>query len=101
MLRRLLDRVGVLARFRVLSFSDEVSVRKPAAEIFRDTLARAGVRPAGAVHLGDDPVSDIAGARAAGMRAIHYAPDGRAPTQEADAVLRHFGNLSTVLERLA
>lgn len=99
-LRQLLARAGVLERFTVLSFSDEVGARKPARAIFLRTLTEAGVPAEGAVHLGDDPVSDVTGARAVGMRAIHYAPDRRPAAEPADAVLRHFDELPAVLARL-
>jgi putative hydrolase of the HAD superfamily len=101
MLRRLLERAGVLDAFRVLSFSDEVGARKPAAEIFHRTLAAAGCDPAAGVHVGDDPDADVAGARAAGMRAIHYVADGRAPSERASAVLHRFADLPALLDRLA
>jgi putative hydrolase of the HAD superfamily len=96
-LRELLAGIGVLAAFRVLSFSDEVGRRKPDAEIFRRTLAEAGCAPGEAVHVGDDPVNDVGGARAVGMRALHYVPDGRPGAEAADAVVRHLGDLPALL----
>lgn len=99
-LRRLLARADVLPCFAVLSFSDEAGVRKPARAIFERTLGQARIPAEGAVHLGDDPVSDVAGARALGMRAIHYAPDRRPVAEPTDAVLRHFDELPAVLARL-
>jgi putative hydrolase of the HAD superfamily len=99
-LRQLLARAGVLDAFAVLSFSDERGVRKPAPAIFQRTLAEAGREPASAVHVGDDPVTDVAGARAVGMRALHYVPDGRPGAEAADAVVRHLGHLPAVVERL-
>jgi len=99
-LRRLLDRAGVLAAFRVCSFSDEVGARKPAAEIFRRTLAAAGCPPEAAVHIGDDPVNDVAGACAVRMRALHYLPDGRDPADGAHGVVRDFAELPAILARL-
>ncbi len=85
--------------FHVLSFSDEVGFRKPDARIFRRTPEEAGCEPAVAVHVGDDPVNDVTGARAVGMRALHYVPDGR-PTGAADGVVRHLGDLPDLLARL-
>ena len=99
-LRRLLVGAGVLDAFRVLSFSDEVGLRKPDAGIFRRTLAEAGCAPEAALHVGDDPVSDVAGARGAGLRAVHYVDDGRPPSAEADAAVWHLGELPAVLARL-
>jgi HAD superfamily hydrolase (TIGR01509 family) len=99
-LRRLLAGAGVLDAFHVLTFSDEVGARKPAGEIFHRTLAGAGCVSGAAVHVGDDPVNDVAGARAAGMRAVHYVPDGRPAAEDADAAARHFGELPALLDRL-
>jgi putative hydrolase of the HAD superfamily len=99
-LRRLLERAGVLSAFAVLSFSDEVGVRKPATEIFRRTLALAGVPAEAGVHVGDDPVNDVEGARAAGMRALHYVPDGGVTAEAADGVVRHFDELPARVGRL-
>lgn len=93
MLRRVLERHGLLRHFAVLSYSDEVGYRKPDPEIFRRTLAGAGSRPAEAAHVGDNPVDDVAGARGVGMRAIHFAPLGRAEAPGADLVLRNLGDL--------
>lgn len=69
-LRQLLDRYGLLGCFKHTTFSDEVGVRKPAPGIFALTLRAVGGEPATAVHVGDDSVLDVQGARAAGMRVI-------------------------------
>jgi putative hydrolase of the HAD superfamily len=100
MLRQVLARYGLLERFCVMSFSDEVGLRKPRPEIFRLTLARAGLDPARAVHVGDTPEADIAGARAAGMRAIHFVADGQPGSEAADLVLRDLAGLPDALARL-
>jgi putative hydrolase of the HAD superfamily len=47
--------------------SSETGIRKPDPAVFALALARLGVEPRRAVHVGDDP-TDEAGARAAGMR---------------------------------
>jgi putative hydrolase of the HAD superfamily len=98
-LRRLLADAGLLPCFDVLAFSDEAGFRKPAAEIFRRVLDQTATDSAGAVHVGDDAAADVAGARAVGMRAIHYAPGGDG-VAHADAVLRHFADLPHVVARL-
>lgn len=98
MLRRLLDGHGLLGCFTAVSYSDEIGVRKPSAEIFRLTLAALGVAPGFAVHVGDSPEADVRGARAAGMRAVHYAADGRVPAPEADLVVTSLADLPIRLE---
>lgn len=69
-IRKFLDGHGVLSYFQELVFSDEERVRKPEPEIFQRILSRLGVSSSEAVHVGDDAISDIAGAKAAGMKAI-------------------------------
>jgi putative hydrolase of the HAD superfamily len=54
--------------------SCEVGVRKPNPAIFRLTVDRLGVVPERAVFL-DDLESNLVGARAAGLRAIHVGSD--------------------------
>ena len=69
-LRKLLERYGLLRYFTHTTFSDEVGVRKPDAEIFALTLRAVGGAAEAAVHVGDDEILDVQGARAAGMRVI-------------------------------
>jgi putative hydrolase of the HAD superfamily len=93
-LRRVLEGQGVLGCFSELTFSDEVGVRKPAAEIFRLTLEKLGVNAAEAVHVGDDPVLDVAGARGAGLRVIQVVSGDRAPAETPpDLTVRGLGEL--------
>ncbi|OGK84466.1 MAG: hypothetical protein A2X52_03395 [Candidatus Rokubacteria bacterium GWC2_70_16] len=98
-LRKILAGHGLLAPFTHLTFSDEVGVRKPAAEIFRITLERLGVAPAEAVHVGDDPVLDVQGARNAGLRVIQVVAAGGA-SAEADLVIGGLAELPEALARL-
>lgn len=72
-LRRHLDRHGLLAAFDHWSFSDEVGAYKPDAVIFAHALeGLGGVRPQDAVHVGDLRRTDIAGALSQGMAAVRY-----------------------------
>jgi len=71
--------------------SAEVGAAKPDPAVFRAALALAGARPEEALHAGDDLEADVAGARAAGVRAVLVARDGPAPAG-VDAV-RDLGGL--------
>jgi len=51
-----------------------VGVAKPAAEIFRHALEPLGVAPEDAVYVGDTVRYDVRGARAAGLRPVHFDP---------------------------
>jgi putative hydrolase of the HAD superfamily len=54
--------------------SGVVGVSKPDPAIFLLALARLGVEPARAVHVGDTPAADVEGARAAGVRPVLVDP---------------------------
>ncbi len=100
-LRKILERRGLLDYFSVITFSDECGIRKPDPEIFRMTLERIGVAPAEAVHVGDDPVLDVRGARAAGMRVIQMYVEGyEPPGQRPDGTIRRLDELPGALDLL-
>ncbi|MGH7416702.1 MAG: HAD family hydrolase, partial [Candidatus Rokuibacteriota bacterium] len=99
--RQILDRSGLLPLFRVLVFSDECGIRKPSRGIFLRALKDLGVPAEHAVHVGDDSILDVEGARDVGMAAIQVTPDGRATAPvKPDAVIRHLGELPAALRRL-
>jgi putative hydrolase of the HAD superfamily len=58
--------------------SAQVGVRKPAPAIFARALRLAGVGPAEAIHVGDNFVEDVLGARALGIEAVLIRRDGAA-----------------------
>src|SRR5262249_4959678 len=90
-LRGILAHHGLLDAFAHVTFSDEVGVRKPAPEIFHLTLGRLGAAPGEAVHVGDDAVLDVRGARGAGLRAVQVrGPGAPALAEGADAVIAGF-----------
>jgi HAD superfamily hydrolase (TIGR01450 family) len=70
-----------------------IVVGKPEPPLFRIALERLGLAPAAAAMVGDSLPSDIAGARAVGMRTVFYAPQGGAGAGEADLVVSSFAEL--------
>jgi putative hydrolase of the HAD superfamily len=101
-LRQVLARYGLLECFAHTTFSDEVGVRKPAPEIFALTLRALQVEAAAAVHVGDDPVLDVLGARNAGLRAIQVtgASLKALGAQRPDAAIPDLSALPTALAAL-
>jgi putative hydrolase of the HAD superfamily len=98
MLRHVLDRLGLAAYLGVLTFSDEVGLRKPHPEIFARTLTALGVEPPEAAHVGDDVTTDIAGARGFGMRAIHLChPTGASNRSDGATAISRLTELPAVL----
>ena len=69
-LAQVLDRLGVGDRFDAVSVSAVVGAAKPDPAIFRDALDSIGTPPGRALHCGDRPRYDCAGATAAGVRAV-------------------------------
>jgi putative hydrolase of the HAD superfamily len=100
-LRKVLDRYGLLSHFTVLTYSDEIGYRKPHPQIFHETLRLAGSEPAQSVHVGDNPVDDVAGAKAVGMRAIHFSPGGAVSYfSRPDGVALHLDQLPELIRAL-
>ncbi|MEL7360740.1 MAG: HAD family hydrolase [Bacteroidota bacterium] len=71
-IRRLLDRHGLLHAFDAFAFSDETGCAKPDLRAFATILDETGAEPAQASHVGDLRRTDIAGALDAGWTAIQY-----------------------------
>lgn len=63
-----LARIGIDAHFRVFVSAREEGHAKPETPIFLATCERLGVEPAEVLHVGDDPLLDVVGARRAGLR---------------------------------
>jgi putative hydrolase of the HAD superfamily len=64
-----IERIGIAHLFRFSISSRDCGVAKPAPEIFHAACDRLGLAPSAVLHVGDDPDLDVAGARAAGLRA--------------------------------
>ena len=74
-IRRALARADLDRHFdRVYCFQG-VGHRKPSIEFFDTVLQDVGIDMAHALLVGDDFERDVAGANAAGMAAVWYAPD--------------------------
>jgi putative hydrolase of the HAD superfamily len=100
-LRRFLERDAVLDCFACLSFSDEIGVSKPHPRAFRRTLDCLGARPAEAVHIGDLTRTDIAGAKAIGMRAVRFtgSNDDPDPSTRPDAAVATYADFERLIRK--
>jgi putative hydrolase of the HAD superfamily len=101
-LRQLLDRHDLLGHFEYTYFSNEHGVSKPDSHAFLHTLGELHVRSAEAAHVGDIQRTDIAGAQAAGMSAVHFvgANNRDAARSTADVIVSHFEQLPQALGSL-
>lgn len=101
-MRRVLEKAGLLRFFSHCTFSNELGVTKRRPQAFRSTLAELGVSPTEVLHVGDSPETDIRGAKAVGMRAAlllqnNPRPDG---IPLADLVLDRITDLLPALQNL-
>lgn len=97
---RVLRALALEDYFEAVLISEAEGVRKPAPEIFLRALRRLHARPEQAVMIGDNPVADIASARAVGLRTV-WKPDppSLAASVSADATLRCLSELPALLDR--
>jgi putative hydrolase of the HAD superfamily len=100
--REKLRHCGLDAWVDALVVSESEGISKPDPEIFRRALARVGCEAADAVMVGDSWAADIAGARAAGIRAVWFNRLGLPKPEATDDVLelRSFAPVEPVLEAL-
>jgi len=98
-LRQLLDHHDLLGHFAYTYFSNEHGMSKPDARVFLHVLEELDVRPSEAAHVGDIQRTDVAGAQAAGMSAIHFvgANNADVPRSTGDVIVSHFEELPQAL----
>ena len=102
-LRELLDRQNLLGYFEYAYFSNEHGMSKPDTRVFLHVLEELGVRPTEAAHVGDIQRTDVAGAQAAGMAAVHFvgANNADVPHSTGDVIVSHFEELPQALSSLS
>jgi len=72
-----LERLGLLALLDYRFYSAEVGLKKPSLSLFRQVVREVGVRPGEAWHVGNDLLTDVLGARRAGLTAVMRLRPGR------------------------
>ena len=94
---RKLECLELSPAFDAILISDAEGIVKPDCRIFHRALERLDASPAHAVFVGDNPEVDVAGARAAGMRAIWRRDSTVSRVVEADAIIDEVGELLVLL----
>ena len=100
-LRQWMESHGILRHFGHLTFSDELGVSKPHPQTFLSTLEALGVSPQAAMHIGDNPRTDVGGAQGVGMRAIRFDGPYPWPASEiqADGEIASYDQLEPLLKQ--
>lgn len=96
-------RLGLADYFAFALCAEDLGIGKPDPAPFLEALRRGNVDASNAVHIGDHPSDDIAGAQRAGMRAIWYNPQSKAWDADSrpDAEIHNLSQLPEVLGRWA
>ena len=104
-LREVLKRKNIFQFFKVLTFSDEVRIRKPNPQIFISTLNLLNSSPDSSLHIGDLLESDILGAKRCGMKTGWLCPDRDRSQidflseQRPDFILPNLTSLKIILDK--
>jgi len=92
--------IGIGHHFDFVVTPAEAGAAKPDSAIFELALDAAGASPGSVVHVGDDPVRDVSGAAAIGLRTVWMNPEGRTWPGERrpDAEIRSLEVLLSVID---
>lgn len=96
-----LETIGIRHLFADVVTAVDAGAAKPAPEIFRYAVLRAGVTPAEVVHVGDHPEIDVAGAVGAGLATVWMNRRGDSwpgHLRRPDAVASTVAELCTLLD---
>jgi len=97
-LKENLEELALLHNFDVVLDSHLIGCRKPDSEIFLMACRAVDVEPEEAVHVGDEPASDIIGARNAGLFPVLVDPLSIfKPTGGGDVSIESLAQLEAVL----
>jgi len=92
-----LKRCGIADLFDGHITATNAGAAKPDPRIFAHLLRVAGVEPAEALHIGDDPLADVVGAMRAGLQAVWINREGRAWPDEFAPPPRTVSTLSEIM----
>jgi putative hydrolase of the HAD superfamily len=81
-LRGLVENMPTFRPVRYLVISSAIGWRKPARDFFTAMCRQAAAPPEQVLYIGDDPVNDYEGVRAAGLQAVLLSPDKHVPVPE-------------------
>lgn len=92
-------RLGLADYFKFALCAEDLGIGKPDPQPFLEALRQGQVDAHAAVHIGDHPGDDIAGAQRAGLRAIWFNPQGKAWEAEnrPDAEIQRLSQLPELL----
>lgn len=94
---RKLECLALSPMFDTVLISEAEGIHKPDPQIFHRALERLNANPGQGVFVGDHPEVDVAGAKAAGMRAIWRRDPRVSRIVKADAVIEELCDVLSLL----
>ena len=88
---------GIQDYFKTVVTSQRAGNKKPSKEIFEFALCEAGHRVDQSVMVGDNLLTDMAGARAAGVDTIYFNPSGKQHKESVTYEITSLKELRTLL----
>ncbi|MEM7537361.1 MAG: HAD family hydrolase [Chloroflexota bacterium] len=89
--------LGIIHLFDSVIVSDAVGLRKPDPRIFQLSCRQLQISPKDAIFVGDNPVSDIAGANQVGMFTVYVPGTHGTHCAAANAVCNNFQELPEIV----
>lgn len=93
-------RLGLDRYFAFGFTAADVGAMKPHRAMFDAALERASIAADDAVHVGDQPIDDVKGAKDVGMHTIWFNPDGARDTVGASAEVSRLQEIPQAIARL-
>ncbi len=91
--------LGLTDQFQSITISSEAGYAKPSTEIFQTAMAKHGIAPHEAIHVGDSEHLDIAGAAGVGIAGVLIEPETRARVK-IDGRVARIATLDAVLDAI-
>lgn len=99
LLEEILEKMGWMEYFDGIVVSGLVGVEKPERGIFEEALRVSGTERERAIHVGNDPISDVRGASGAGIDAAFVNRAGHDEAPEAAFTLPDLNRLPELLAK--
>jgi len=96
-IRHELAKYGLADHLAFVMVSADYVVRKPNPLLFETAAVRLGVAHEDVWFVGDRLDTDVAGAKAAGLRAVWLRPSSAAPSNDADATVADWAELLALI----
>ncbi len=95
-----LEKNGLLDYVDVVVASQAVVWKKPSPKIFKIALDMLEIEPSEAIHVGDNPVADVEGAKKAGLWAVQKLKKDMEVSPFADFVVEKISEILKIVESL-